>query len=85
MQMPAPNATPMRYLMPVDEMMHVIETDQADEDEIDGDDIVEQPRHDQNQDAGNKCDKRRDMSSGDDHDFSSRFWKDRMVSNGMMG
>jgi hypothetical protein len=46
MQMPAPNATPMRSLMPVDEMMHVIETDQADEDEIDGDDIVEQPWHD---------------------------------------
>jgi hypothetical protein len=71
--------------MPVDEMMHVVETDQADEDEIDGDDVVEQPRHDQNQDAGDDGDKRRDMGSGDDHDFPSSFWEDRMVSNAMAG
>jgi hypothetical protein len=72
MQMPAANATPMLglpALMPVDEVMDVVEAHQADEDEIDGDDIVEEPRHDQDQDAGNDSDKRRDMGSSDDHDF----------------
>ena len=85
MQMPAPIATPTGRLMPVDEMMHVVETDQADEDEIDGDDVVEQPWHDQDQDTGDDGDERRDMSSGDDHDFPSSFWEDRMVSNAMAG
>jgi hypothetical protein len=56
-------------LMPVDEVMDVVEADEADKDEIDGDNVVEQPRHDQDQDAGNDGDKRRDMGSGDDHDF----------------
>jgi hypothetical protein len=32
------------------------QTDQADDDQIDRDDIVQQARHDQNQDAGNKGD-----------------------------
>jgi hypothetical protein len=69
--------------MPVDEMMDVVETDQTDENEIDGDDVVEQPRHDQNQDAGNDGDKRREMSTGDDHDFVLLgFWEDRMGANG---
>jgi hypothetical protein len=56
-------------LMPVDEVMDVIEADEADKDEIDGDNVVEKPRHDQDQDAGNDGDNRRDMGSGDDHDF----------------
>jgi hypothetical protein len=78
MQIPAPNATPERRSMPVDEMMDAIEPDQADEDEIDRDDIVEEPRHDQDQYAGNDGDERRDMGSGDDHGFSSAVGDDWM-------
>jgi hypothetical protein len=72
MQMPAANATPApapSALMPVDEVMDVVEADEADKDEIDGDNVVEKSRHDQDQDAGNDGDNRRDMGSGDDHDF----------------
>jgi hypothetical protein len=59
--------------MPVDEMVDVVEPDQADEDQIERDDIVEEPRHDQNQYAGNEGDKRRDVSGGDNHEFSLGF------------
>jgi hypothetical protein len=71
--MRALNATPpfgFFSLVPVEEVMDVVEADEANENQIDGDDVVEEPRHDQNQDAGNKRDKRRDMGSGDDHDLS---------------
>jgi hypothetical protein len=64
--------------MPVDEMMDGIEADQSDENEIDGDDVVEQPRHDQDQYTGNDGDERRDMSSGNDHGFSSGVGQDWM-------
>jgi hypothetical protein len=71
MQMLAANATPgaARRSMPVDEMVDAVEADQPDKNEVDGNDVIEQPRHDQNQDAGDKGDERRDMGSGDDHDF----------------
>ena len=76
MQMPAAIATPgfklapnlLHDLMPVDEMMDAVELDHADENEIDGDDVVEQPRHDQNQDTRKDGDPRSEMCSGDDHD-----------------
>ena len=57
--------------MPIDEMMDVIEADQSDEDKVDGNDVIEKPRHDQNEYSGNEGDKRRDMGGGDDHGFSS--------------
>jgi hypothetical protein len=71
MQMLAANATPgaARRSMPVDEMVDAVEADQPDKNEVDGNDVIEQPRHDQNQDAGDKGDEWRDMGSGDDHDF----------------
>jgi hypothetical protein len=71
MQMLAANATPgaARRSMPVDEMVDAVEADQPDKNEVDGNDVIEQPRHDQNQDARDKGDERRDMGSGDDHDF----------------
>jgi hypothetical protein len=71
MQMPATNATPASCggdSVEVDEMVDAVEADQADKNEIDGDDEVQQPRQYQNQNAGNEGDKRRDMSGGDDHD-----------------
>jgi len=57
--------------VPVDKMMDGIEPDQSDENEIDGNDVVEKPWHDQNEYPGNDGDERRDMSGGDDHGFSS--------------
>ena len=78
MQMPAAIATPgfklapnlLHDLMPVDEMMDAVEFDRADENEIDRDDVVEQPRHDQNQDTGKDGDPRSEMCSGDNHDLN---------------
>ena len=35
--------------------MDGVEPHQADEDQIDGDDVVQQPRHDQDQNAGNEA------------------------------
>jgi hypothetical protein len=71
--------------MPVDEMVDVIETDQTDKNEVDGDDVIEEPRHDQNQNAGNDGDKRRDMGSGDDHDFSFSVLGGSDGANGWRG
>src|SRR5271170_3031379 len=55
-----------RLMHPV---VDAIEPRQSDNNEIDRNDEVQQPRHDQNEDAGNKGDKRRDMFGGDDHGF----------------
>jgi hypothetical protein len=48
-------------------VMDAVEADDADEDQIDGNDVIEQARHDEDQDAGNNRDERRDMGRGDDH------------------
>lgn len=34
------------------------QTDHADDDQVKGDDVVEKPRHEQDQDAGDECDER---------------------------
>jgi hypothetical protein len=54
-------------LMPVDQMMYGVEPDQADENEIDRDDIIEQSRNDQNENASKNGDERGDVGGGDDH------------------
>jgi hypothetical protein len=51
----------------VEEVIDPIEPGQSDNNEIDGDDVVEEPRHQQDQNAGNERDQRCDMSGGDDH------------------
>src|SRR6266571_1776651 len=51
-----------------DEMIDAVETDEADDDEVDGDDVVQQPRHEQDQNAGEEGNKRRDMGNGDGHE-----------------
>jgi hypothetical protein len=53
----------------MDPMMDIIEADKSNDDEVDGDDKVQQPRNDQNENAGDQRDKRGDMGSGDDHGF----------------
>ena len=47
-------------------MVDAVEPDQACQDEVDGDDVVQQPRHDQDQNAGDKGDERRYVSDGED-------------------
>jgi hypothetical protein len=54
-------------LVPIEEVMDAVEADDADEDQIDGNDVIEEARHDEDQDAGNNRDERRDMGRGDDH------------------
>jgi hypothetical protein len=40
---------------------------QTDDDQVDGDDEIQEPRHDQNQDARDQGDKRGNVRSGDGH------------------
>jgi hypothetical protein len=42
-------------------------TDQADADEVDGYDHIEEPRHDQDQNAGDQSQQGRHVCSGNDH------------------
>jgi len=49
--------------------MNVVESDQSFDDEINRNDNIEKPRHDQNQDAGNKRNNRREFGDGYNHDF----------------
>jgi hypothetical protein len=51
----------------VDEVVDRVEADQADDDEIEGNDEVQQPWNDQDQNAGDQRDNRRDVSDGEDH------------------
>jgi hypothetical protein len=67
-QFPAEEATCL-----AEEMMDGVEPDQPFDDQIDGDDDVEKPRHDQNENAGNERDDRRDFGGGDDHDLPRRW------------
>src|SRR3974377_1663994 len=50
-----------------DEMVNGVETHDADYDQVDRNDVVQQPWHDQNQDARNQCNKGRDVGGGDGH------------------
>jgi hypothetical protein len=74
-QFPAAEATWASTASSAEEMMDGVEPDQPFDDQIDGDDDVEEPRHDQNENAGNQRDDRRDFGGGDDHDLP-RSWID---------
>src|SRR5438876_9429698 len=50
-----------------DEMMDAVEPGETDQDQIDGDDVIEQTRNDQDQDAGNERGERGNMSGGELH------------------
>jgi len=52
-------------------MVDVIELHHADEDQIDGDNVVQQARNEQNEYPGKDGHKRRQMGSGNDHWCSS--------------
>src|SRR5580704_7262522 len=54
-------------------MIDGIEPHQSDNNEVDRDDKVQKSRHDENEDAGDERDQRRDMGGGDNHGFSSRL------------
>jgi hypothetical protein len=63
----------------IDEVMDGIEPGQSDDNEIDRDDDIEKPRHDQDQNAGDERHKRGDMGGGDNHRISCRFCCAEMV------
>ena len=63
-------AFPDHALVSVEKVVEVIEADDTDEDQIDGNDVIEEPRHDEDQDAGDKRDQRRDVGRRDDHDLN---------------
>src|SRR5215467_16310829 len=51
-----------------DEVIDAVQSNEADDDQVDGDNVVQQPRHDQDQDAGDESNKRRDVGNGDGHE-----------------
>jgi hypothetical protein len=59
--------------MKVDPVMDAVELHNADEDEIDRNDVAQQPRHQENEYPGNDGNKRSEMGSGNDHWFSSKL------------
>ena len=63
----------MLRLLLLDEVMDGIEPGQSDDNEIDRDNDIEKPRHDEDQNAGDERHKRRDMGGGDNHRISCRF------------
>src|ERR1700728_1080497 len=52
-------------------MIDAVKSHQSDNDQINSDDIVQKPRQDQDQDAGDKGNERRNMGGSNDHGFSS--------------
>jgi hypothetical protein len=54
-------------ILSADEVVNVVEPDEADEDQVDRHDEVQQPRHDQDQDSGEKGNNRRNVGDGDGH------------------
>jgi hypothetical protein len=50
-----------------DEVMDAVEARDADNDQVDCHDVIQQPREEQNQNAGNERNKRRDMRKRDGH------------------
>jgi hypothetical protein len=82
--MPAPIATPASNSMEGDPMVDGVELHEADENQINGDDVVQEPRDKENKDSRNNGDKRRDMGGGDDHGFASGVLgeKHRIGTNG---
>jgi len=49
------------------EIMDDVEPDEADQDEVERNDVVQQPGHEQDQNAGNQRNKGRDMFDGEGH------------------
>jgi hypothetical protein len=51
-----------------DEVIDAVQSNEANDDEVDGDNVVQQSRHEQNQNAGDEGNERRDMGNGDGHE-----------------
>ena len=52
----------------VDEMIDAVEPDKPDHDKVDGNDIVQQSRHNQDQDARDEGNERRNVCGSESHD-----------------
>src|SRR5262245_65648967 len=50
-----------------EEVIDAVEPGEADDDQVDGDDVVEQPRHEQDQNAGDERNQRCDVGDRDGH------------------
>src|SRR5215510_11373421 len=50
-----------------DEVIDAVQSNEADDDQVDGHNVVQQSRHEQNQNAGDEGNERRDMGNGDGH------------------
>jgi hypothetical protein len=48
--------------------INAVQSNEADDDEVDGDDVVQQSRHDQDQNAGDEGNQWRNMGNGDGHE-----------------
>jgi hypothetical protein len=55
------------------EMMDGIEPHQTDENKVQGNNVIEQARHDQDQNAGDQRNNRRKLGGGDDHWISFKL------------
>src|SRR5262249_9964152 len=51
-----------------DEVIDAVQSNEADDDQVDGDDVVQQSRHDQDQNAGDEGNQRRNVGNGDSHE-----------------
>src|SRR5947208_1708991 len=67
-----------------DEVMDAVEARDADDDQIDCYDIIQQPREEQNQNAGDERNKRRDMCKGDGH-RDLLGWQSMIMTPSMAG
>jgi hypothetical protein len=63
-------------------MVDAVEPDQAYQDQVDGDDVVQQPRKDKDQNAGEAGDERPYVSDGDNHFQISQGDEGGRASNG---
>jgi len=64
------------------EVVDVVEPDQPYQDEVEGDDVVQQARHDQDQNPGEKGDDRRDVIDFENHfQISKNRENDRACNN----
>src|SRR6476646_11715440 len=66
------------------EVMDTIEPDDADDDQVDCHHVIQQPRHEQDQHAGNEGNHRRDMGKGNGH-WDLLRWQSMLMTTSAAG
>src|SRR5437016_2378695 len=64
------------------EVVNGIEPDETDQDQVEGNNIIQQPRYEQDQDAGNERNKRLNMGEGECHDPLLLWWNQPSMARG---